>query len=270
MNGAQFIAAASLGNLPSSYTTPSIISFENNNNMPNQSDLNRLFQNIDHLNKTLNQHSLLFKKLNNSIEKLSDKLDLTIRAINKDNLKKNSKESKRKLAKRCIKLEADEEDDSQDQDEEEEEISGDDFDKNKSIKTSDNENFKKVEAIIQNNKVSFNTVTLKNINNEELDAVVSNSSSSQNKNSDNSIQVKMNKDDNLDSSKSNINNNDNSNTSSSHNNNNSNDYFSDSSVSDQDEDDDETESEGDDEDYNNNESKRKKRKTYAHKGSNIG
>jgi hypothetical protein len=166
-----------------------------------------------------------------------------------------------------MKLQDEDKDDDED---DEEEICEYDLDKKDSIKASDNEKSKTIESsvsILQNNQVSLSTITLKNINNEELDAVVSNSAI------DNKTSIEGNivKDEinNLDTPKSNCNNNENSNASSSQNNvNSSNDYFSDSSASDEDQDREETESD-EDEDFTNNVGRRKKR-TNAHKSSNIG
>jgi hypothetical protein len=81
LNGAQFIAAASVGNL---------ILDDNCSQM----DLNKLYSHIDRLSKTLNQHSVLFNKISNSIEQLSNKLDTAITILNDQQQKKESSTSR--------------------------------------------------------------------------------------------------------------------------------------------------------------------------------
>ena len=82
MNGAQFVSAASVGKI-------NVNNSNNNNTESNgdakQVDLVKLSQNVDEMSKILTEHAGLFKKLTNSIDKLSNKLDNTIKNINTTN-----------------------------------------------------------------------------------------------------------------------------------------------------------------------------------------
>lgn len=74
LNGAQFVSAAAAGNLNvtnSTTSTNATTSSSSSSSLPSASnpdpDLNKLSQNIDHLNKTIAEHSALFKKVNSTI-----------------------------------------------------------------------------------------------------------------------------------------------------------------------------------------------------------
>ena len=81
VNGAQFVSAASVGKI-------NVNNNNNNNNLSEsngdakQIDLVKLSQNVDEMSKILTEHAGLFKKLTNSIDKLSNKLDNTVKNIN--------------------------------------------------------------------------------------------------------------------------------------------------------------------------------------------
>jgi len=129
LNGAQFVAAAAAGNfnVSASIGTTSI-TIDSNSNM----DLNHLSQNVEMLNSTLKQHSLFLKqvreqtkiqksitkqriplkciiyfKLNNSIEKLSHKLDAKVSTSSSSAtgyLKKQGKSQMRRATKNAKTL----------------------------------------------------------------------------------------------------------------------------------------------------------------------
>lgn len=82
MNGAQFVSAASVGKINVNNNNNNNNNLSESNGDAKQIDLVKLSQNVDEMSKILTEHAGLFKKLTNSIDKLLNKLENTVKNIN--------------------------------------------------------------------------------------------------------------------------------------------------------------------------------------------
>lgn len=167
LNGAQFVAAAAAGNfnVSASIGTTSITIDSNSNQ-----DLTQLSHNVEALTKTLSQHSILLKQLNGKIEKLSNKLDLSISNKRSSNQKLRQNKSAKRQKTQSIDAETNEDESFEEQlaenDKELEEEEEEEEDQEETINKSQQPNQPEALKEPQEAKSELNQTELLNISKE--------------------------------------------------------------------------------------------------------